>query len=54
MSQIQQLKDELQGLHEDISELYEIWDELIAKTDENGDILIPEDVGLRISVLLGV
>ena len=55
MNARESLQAELKDTQKDLSDLYDIWEEAMATgTDENGDILIPEDVGIQISILLGV
>lgn len=55
MNKRDQLENELKALHEDMTELYDIWDACMSKgTDGDGDILVSEADGIRISILLGV
>lgn len=55
MNHKEQLENELSAMRQDMDALYELWQScLTGGIDGNGDILVSEVDGIKMSVLLGV
>lgn len=53
MTKLESMRNELEALQTDIEALSEIWEKLTANTNQDGDILIPEQDAIQVSIILG-